>query len=84
MPTDTILQTWAQALGGSGYAMGALLAAAFIITGAVIGIIGAVLESRQRRFYDEQIRLERSVDRARSGQCYSQSYHPTGNSRRSE
>lgn len=84
MPTDTFTQIIAQAMGGSGYAMAFVLAAAFLLMLCVVGIIGSVLEARQRRIDDEQRRLERSVRRARSASCYSQSFHRTGSTQHSE
>ena len=54
MPTDTFTQIIAQAMGGSGYAMAFVLAAAFLLMLCVVGIIGSVLEARQRRIDDEQ------------------------------
>ena len=64
MPTDTIIQTMAQAMGGSGYAVAVLLLAAFLITGCVVGVIGSVIDARQRRMEERQRRLEDSVRRA--------------------
>ena len=82
MPTDTFTQIIAQAMGGSGYAMAFVLAAAFLLMLCVVGIIGSVLEARQRRIDDEQRRLERSVRRARSEAWASQNSARTGSYRR--
>ena len=60
MPTDTFIQVWAQAMGGSGYAVAFLFLCAVLITGCVVGTIGAVLEARERRQVDDEIRRLRA------------------------
>jgi len=83
-PTDMQHQLWAQALGGDGYAMAFVLFAIAMVALCILGIVGSVLEERQRRIAKEQRRLERSVSRARSASCYSQSFHRTGSTQHSE
>jgi len=64
-PTDTFIQVLAQAMGGDGVAVGLLFLFAILVTLAVVGTIGTVLEARDRRRHQMQIDLERSERRAR-------------------
>ena len=82
MPTDTFTQIIAQAMGGSGYAMAFVLFAIAMVALCILGIVGSIIEARQRRTAKQQRRLERSVNRARSEAWASQNSARTGSYRR--
>jgi len=67
--TETFIQGWIQALGGSGYAVAFVLTMATVAALAAAGIAGCIFElwqGRRRKASRHQRQLERSESRARS------------------